>query len=580
MLDIAIIIVSWNVRNYLADCLRSLFADLGRSQLRGEVWVVDNASTDGTVALLADLFPQVHVISNDHNPGFGAANNQGMKAATEQQPRYFFCLNPDTVVQPGAIELLVRCLDERPNGGMATARLMYGDGRFQHSAFYFPGLSQLAFDLFKMPDRLYESRLNGRYGRSLYHRTGQPFAIDHPLGAAMLVRADVAQMTGGFDESYHMYCEEIDWSWRVRSAGWAIYTVPQAEIIHYGGESTKQIPAQSVINLWRSRAQLYRRLYKNGRFALASQLVKLGMKRRLRQTTDPELRRAYERVIEMWSGEAKGQRSRGAGENYPITQLPNYPITTGKTPQSPKLTAVILTLNEAQHIGDCLTSLQWADEVVVFDSYSQDETASMAQEAGATVLQNRFENYAQQRNAALAAIETDWVFFVDADERGTAELHDEIRQVITYQTEMGWYVPRHNYIFGKLTKGAGWYPDYQLRLFKQGQVHYERPVHEVAEVDGEIGHLQNPLIHYNYRDTAQFHQKQRAYTSYDASILKQAGVRAKPHNFILQPLRQFYWRFISLGGYKDGLHGLRLSLYMTYYEWVKYRKLAWFWRKR
>ena len=577
MIDIAVIIVSWNVRTYLADCLRSVYADLTQSRLRGEVWVVDNASTDGTVALLADLFPQVHVISNDHNPGFGAANNQGMKAAAELNPRYFFLLNPDTVVQPGAIGHLVKCLDERPNGGMATARLMYGDGRFQHSAFYFPGLAQLAFDLFKFPDRLYESRLNGRYGRSLYHRQGQPFAIDHPLGAAMLVRADVAQVTGGFDESYHMYCEEIDWSWRVHSAGWAIYAVPQAEIIHHSGESTKQIPAQSIVNLWGSRAQLYRRLYKGGRFVLASKLVKLGMKQRLRRTADPDLRRAYERVIALWS---RGQEGRGKGEGRRAKSEERLTYPPLATRHSPELTAVVLTLNEARHVGDCIASLQWADRVVVFDSYSQDQTVAIAREAGAEVLQNPFENYAQQRNAALSAIETDWVFFVDADERGTAELHGEIRQVITYRTEMGWYVPRHNYIFGKLTKGAGWYPDYQLRLFKQGKVRYDRPVHEIAEVDGEIGYLQNPLIHHNYQDTTHFHQKQRAYSSYDASILKQEGVRARPHNFILQPLRQFWWRFITLGGYKDGLHGLRLSLYMTYYEWVKYRKLAWFWRKR
>jgi hypothetical protein len=140
-------------------------------------------------------------------------------------------------------------------------------------------------------------------------------------------------------------------------------------------------------------------------------------------------------------------------------------------------------------------------------------------------------------------------------------------------------VPRHNYIFGKLTQGAGWFPDYQLRLFKHGCVHYERPVHELAVVDGAIGYLERPLTHYNYRDLDQFQAKQRAYTSYDARILYDEGIKPRPHNFILQPLRQFYWRFVTLGGYKDGLHGLRLSLYMTYYEWVKYRKLAWFWRK-
>jgi (heptosyl)LPS beta-1,4-glucosyltransferase len=207
-------------------------------------------------------------------------------------------------------------------------------------------------------------------------------------------------------------------------------------------------------------------------------------------------------------------------------------------------------------------------------------TLSLAESAGAEVLKSRFENYAQQRNAALDKIETDWVFFVDADERGTPELGAEIRRVICTRSESGWYVPRHNYIFGRLTKGAGWYPDYQLRLFKHGRVRYLKPVHEIAEVDGEIGYLENPLVHYNYRNLDHFRAKQRAYTSYDARILMGEGVRPKPHHFILQPLRQFYWRFVTLGGYRDGAHGFRLSLYMMYYEWVKYRKLAWFWRKR
>lgn len=249
------------------------------------------------------------------------------------------------------------------------------------------------------------------------------------------------------------------------------------------------------------------------------------------------------------------------------------PATSGE------VTAVILTLNEAAHVQACIESLDWADRVVVFDSFSQDETVPLARAAGAEVLQNPFENYAQQRNAALNQIQTEWVFFVDADERGSAALGDEIRRVTAQRAEQGWYVPRHNYIFGKLTRGAGWFPDHQLRLFKHGCVRYERPVHEIAVVDGEIGYLQQPLIHFNYRDAEHFHAKQRAYTSYDARILYDAGVKPKPHNFILQPLRQFNWRYVTLQGYKDGLHGLRLSLYMMYYEWVKYRKLAWFWRK-
>ncbi|MCO5193944.1 MAG: glycosyltransferase family 2 protein [Anaerolineae bacterium] len=240
----------------------------------------------------------------------------------------------------------------------------------------------------------------------------------------------------------------------------------------------------------------------------------------------------------------------------------------------PELTTIILTYNEAEHITACISSMSWSDRIVVFDSYSDDNTVALARDAGAELYQSRFENYAQQRNAALAAVETDWVFFVDADERGSEALSAEIRQVIAAQSEMGWYVPRHNYIFGKLTLGAGWYPDYQLRLFRHGHVHYERPVHEIAVVNGAIGHLKNPLVHYNYRDPAHFHAKQRAYTDYDAGILYERGIRPKRHTPFTQPLRHFWWRYVTLNGYRDGLHGLRLSSYMAYYEWIKYRKLA------
>jgi hypothetical protein len=302
MLDVAVIIVSWNVRDYLVKCLRSVFTEFQRSGLRGEVWVVDNASTDGTAELLGDLFPQVHLLANEHNPGFGAANNQGMREAAACQPRYYFLLNPDTILQSGSLKELVRCLDERPDGGMAGARLVYGDGRFQHSAFTFPGLAQLAFDLYPMPARLYESRLNGRYRRSLYQRNHKPFAIDHPLGATMLVRAEVADATKGFDESYHMYCEEIDWSRRVQAAGWKIYVVPSAEIVHYGGGSTRQVPARSLIQLWRSRAQLYRQHHGRLRNALARRLVIRAMQRKASHTADPELKRAYEEIIHIWQG--------------------------------------------------------------------------------------------------------------------------------------------------------------------------------------------------------------------------------------------------------------------------------------
>ncbi|MCP5095687.1 MAG: glycosyltransferase family 2 protein, partial [Chloroflexi bacterium] len=184
--------------------------------------------------------------------------------------------------------------------GMVGARLVYGDGRFQHSAFYFPGLVQMMFDLFPMPARFYESRWNGRYDQALYDDSSTPFPVDFPLGATMMVRAGVAEQTNGFDEQFHMYCEEIDWCWRIREAGWQIYTVPAAEVVHFGGESTSQIPAKSIKNLWQSRAKLYRVHHARWRNVIAKWLVTIGMKRKLNQTDDSDLIAAYQTIIQDW----------------------------------------------------------------------------------------------------------------------------------------------------------------------------------------------------------------------------------------------------------------------------------------
>jgi glycosyltransferase involved in cell wall biosynthesis len=246
-----------------------------------------------------------------------------------------------------------------------------------------------------------------------------------------------------------------------------------------------------------------------------------------------------------------------------------------------RLAAIVLTYNEAQHVTACIDTLRFADQIIVFDSFSTDDTVPLAQNAGAQVIQHAFANYASQREAALEAVRgtADWVLFVDADERVTEALAAEVRVSIHRPGVAGYRIPRDNYIFGRLTRGAGWYPDYQTRLLRVGAVHYDltRQVHEVVVLDGAEGTLQHPFIHYNYRDLPQFLEKQRRYTAYDARILYEQGVRPKPQNFVLQPLRQFWWRFVTLKGYGDGWHGLRLSLLMAWYELKKYVILRGLW---
>jgi hypothetical protein len=249
-----------------------------------------------------------------------------------------------------------------------------------------------------------------------------------------------------------------------------------------------------------------------------------------------------------------------------------------------RLTAIVLTYNEAEHIKDCLQTLDFADDRLVFDSGSTDGTVDIARQAGARVLRHDFENFAAQRNAALKAVEkqSDWVLFVDADERVSSELAEEVRQVIINPSAVGYRIPRHNYIFGKLTIGAGWYPDYQTRLLRVGRAHYdpEKQVHEVVILDGDEGTLQNHFIHYNYKDLKQFITKQQQYVQMDAHIMFEQGIKPKPQNYILQPLRHFRWRFLELKGYEDRWHGFRLSALMAWYELRKYQILAGLWRKK
>jgi len=240
------------------------------------------------------------------------------------------------------------------------------------------------------------------------------------------------------------------------------------------------------------------------------------------------------------------------------------------------LAAIVLTRNEEQHLPDCLRSLAWAPERIVFDSFSTDRTVALAEAGGARVVQRVFDNYAGQRQAALGATHADWVLFVDADERATPALAAEVTRALD-RPEPGWWIPRDNYIFGRLTRAAGWYPDYQLRLLRRALARYDpaRPVHELVLLDSATpaGRLEHALIHLNYETVSEFVLKQRDYARYDAGQLWAAGARARPHNFVLQPLRLFYWRWITLGGWRAGWHGLRLSLLMAYFEWQKYSEL-------
>src|SRR5512133_1778935 len=236
----------------------------------------------------------------------------------------------------------------------------------------------------------------------------------------------------------------------------------------------------------------------------------------------------------------------------------------------------VIARDEAPNIERCLRSLQWTDSLlVVLDDRTTDATAEIAALCGARVESQRFMDFARQRNAALDIAIADWVLFVDADEEVTPELADEIRSVTELGGAAGFWIPRRNILFGHWVRNAGWSPDYQLRLLRRAHSRYreDRTVHELVDLDGKGAYLSNPLTHYNYATLGQFLSKQRVYSSMEADDMFRRGVRVKPQNFVLQPWRQFWRRYVTLRGYRDGWLGFMLSVLLAYYELRTYLRL-------
>jgi GT2 family glycosyltransferase len=221
-LELAVIIVSYNTRDMLRACLSSLYAALAQAAGRAQVIVVDNASSDGSPEMVHGEFPQARLLALTQNRGFAGGNNLALHelvwCALQPAAWHGSFLNPDTEVQGDALAHMAHVLRSVEKAGVAGAGLIYPDGRFQHSAFHFPTLWQIWFDFFPRPARWLDSPLNGRYPLALY-QAGGPFAIDHPLGAAMLTRAEVIRQVGLMDEGFFMYAEEIDWCMVKRAAG-------------------------------------------------------------------------------------------------------------------------------------------------------------------------------------------------------------------------------------------------------------------------------------------------------------------------------------------------------------------------
>src|SRR5262245_13690159 len=264
------------------------------------------------------------------------------------------------------------------------------------------------------------------------------------------------------------------------------------------------------------------------------------------------------------------------------------------------LSVAIIARDEERYIGAALDSVAGmaGETLVLLDSLTSDGTAAVGRARSARIVVEPWRGFSAQRNRALDLCSGEWVLFLDADERVTPELRDEIRAALHEGKQtgdkrqetrdvprmspvsclpsavsfVGYWIPRSNLFFGRALRGGGWYPDHQLRLLRRNHARYNeaRLVHEYADLDGAAGYLTQHLLHLNIERLDELWRKQTSYAIQEAQTLYLAGRRARWRNFAGAPLREFYRRYIKLGGWRDGPIGLLMCGTLAYFELVKY----------
>lgn len=260
-MDLSVVIVNWNTAALLIQCLESIYTNSPKNEF--EVLVLDNASTDRSVPLVQQEFPQVKLLVSEKNLGFAGGNN---RAIQQSKGRYILLLNPDTEVIPGAFDELIQFMDANPQAGAAGSRLLNPDGTLQQSCYPSPTPLRelwrlLHLDIFH-PYALY---------RMDEWDVDNSQEVDVIQGASLILRREALNNVGVLDDTYFMYTEEVDLCYRLQKQGWRLYWIPQSQVIHYGGQSTKQVATKMFLCLYESKLMFMRKHH--GR--LAAKIYKL-----------------------------------------------------------------------------------------------------------------------------------------------------------------------------------------------------------------------------------------------------------------------------------------------------------------
>lgn len=254
---LSIILVSFNTREILRQCLESVIGGIGADAC--EIFVIDNASSDGSAEMVRESFPAVNLVVNIKNTGFASANNQGIRASSG---RFVLLLNTDTIVEPDALETMAAFLEETPEAGAVGAKLLNEDSTIQAGSKAFPTPLTAFFGKQSLLTRWFPNNpLTRRYLVCLFADHSRPFEVDSISGAALMARRETIDDIGLLDEGYFMYWEDVDWCWRMKKRGWRAYYHPLAPVIHLEGKSTTRRDARPIIAYHKGVFRLFRKHY-------------------------------------------------------------------------------------------------------------------------------------------------------------------------------------------------------------------------------------------------------------------------------------------------------------------------------
>lgn len=240
------------------------------------------------------------------------------------------------------------------------------------------------------------------------------------------------------------------------------------------------------------------------------------------------------------------------------------------------ISAVVITFNEEKNIRDCFESIKWVDEIIVVDANSTDKTVSICKEYTDKIFVKEWDGYSAQKNFGIEKAKGDWILSIDADERVTEKLKNEIISTSKSSEFDGYYIPRKAFFLDRWINHCGWYPDYQLRLFKKEKARFnKRDVHEGVELEpkAKIGYLKNDLLHYPYGDLAHYFEKFNEYTNLSSYELHKRNKKFHWYNLFMNPFLFFIKSYFLRLGFLDGLAGFAICAISSFNTLVKYAKL-------